>query len=145
MQTALEKRVEQLEKEVAELKRQVQPNIKEVSKELYRKLQSYSRIVPDNITGNLANGIIAETITGALAPSVIVAESHGKISFNDENIFISDDMKEVSYEVARKVHYDISKVLCEYNLTIRQAARALDLAKTGIIDRHLIPKINKTT
>ena len=64
----LEQRIEQLEKEVAELKRQVQPNINEVSKELYRLQQSSGRIVADNITGVLAGGIIADTITGVLMP-----------------------------------------------------------------------------
>ena len=38
----LERRVEQLEKEVAELKRQAQPEIKEVSKRLDQTLKSAS-------------------------------------------------------------------------------------------------------
>jgi len=127
----LEKRIEQLEKEMAELKRQVQPNINEVDRPILKGLID---------TYRSSGKIVAETITGVLAHS---ATENSKISFNDENIFISDDMKEVSYEVARKVHHDISKVLCDHNLTIRQAARALDLAKTGIIDRRLMPKISQ--
>ena len=38
----IEKRIEQLGKEVAELKRHAQPDIKEISKELYRMLKSAS-------------------------------------------------------------------------------------------------------
>jgi len=64
----------------------------------------------------------------------------GFTSFDNENPFIGDAMKEIPYEVARKVNNDITKILCENNLTIRQAATMLDLVKAGLVDRYLVTK-----